>query len=139
MRSRSPTRPAAPWARSCPAASPAGARRRCRSRSAARSSPSRCASTCSAPDRIRSARLLGAARCGYGRGVPPYVTRWSADDPRVIVLIAHGFGEHAGRYDHVARRLVDALGAAVYAPDHRGHGKTDGATGLIEDGEAITA
>jgi alpha-beta hydrolase superfamily lysophospholipase len=68
----------------------------------------------------------------------PYVHRWSAEDPRVIVLLAHGYGEHAGRYEHVAQALVDELGAAVYAPDHRGHGKTDGATGLVEDGEAIT-
>jgi alpha-beta hydrolase superfamily lysophospholipase len=68
----------------------------------------------------------------------PYVHRWSADDPRCIVLIAHGYGEHAGRYEHVAQRLVDDLGAAVYAPDHRGHGRTDGATGLVADGEAIT-
>jgi alpha-beta hydrolase superfamily lysophospholipase len=69
----------------------------------------------------------------------PYVHRWSADDPRCIVLIAHGYGEHAGRYEHVAQRLVDDLGAAVYAPDHRGQGRTDGATGLVEDGEGITS
>jgi alpha-beta hydrolase superfamily lysophospholipase len=69
----------------------------------------------------------------------PYVHRWSAVEPRCIVLIAHGYGEHAGRYEHVAQRLVDDLGAAVYAPDHRGHGRTDGATGLVEDGEAVTA
>jgi alpha-beta hydrolase superfamily lysophospholipase len=68
----------------------------------------------------------------------PHVHRWSAEDPRVIVLLAHGYGEHAGRYAHVAQALVDELGAAVYAPDHRGHGQTDGATGLVEDGEAIT-
>jgi len=70
--------------------------------------------------------------------MPPYIHRWSAPAPRSIVLIAHGYGEHAGRYEHVAQRLVDDLGAAVYAPDHRGHGRTDGATGLVEDGEAIT-
>jgi len=68
----------------------------------------------------------------------PHVHRWSAADPRCIVLISHGYGEHAGRYEHVARRLVDDLGAAVVAPDHRGHGRTGGATGLVEDGEAIT-
>ena len=69
----------------------------------------------------------------------PFVHRWSAAEPRCIVLIAHGYGEHGGRYEHVAQRLVDDLGAVVYAPDHRGHGRTDGATGLVEDGEAITA
>jgi alpha-beta hydrolase superfamily lysophospholipase len=69
----------------------------------------------------------------------PYVHRWSAAQPRCIALIAHGYGEHAGRYEHVAQRLVDDLGAAVYAPDHRGHGRTDGATGTVADGEAITS
>src|SRR5204862_6661457 len=73
-----------------------------------------------------------------GPELPPYVHRWSAARPRSIVLIAHGYGEHAGRYEHVAQRLVDDLDAAVYAPDHRGHGRTDGATGLVEDGEAMT-
>ena len=68
----------------------------------------------------------------------PYVHRWSAAEPRSIILIAHGYGEHAGRYAHVAQRLVDDLEAAVYAPDHRGHGRTDGATGLVADGEALT-
>jgi alpha-beta hydrolase superfamily lysophospholipase len=71
--------------------------------------------------------------------VTPYVHRWSAAQPRCIALIVHGYGEHAGRYEHVAQRLVDDLDAAVYAPDHRGHGRTDGATGTVADGEAITS
>lgn len=41
--------------------------------------------------------------------------------PRGIVQIAHGMGEYAARYDPVAQRLT-ALGFAVYADDHRGHG-----------------
>jgi alpha-beta hydrolase superfamily lysophospholipase len=69
----------------------------------------------------------------------PYVHRWSAAQPQSIVLIAHGYGEHAGRYEHVAQRLVDDLDATVYAPDHRGHGRTDGATGTVQDGEGITS
>jgi alpha-beta hydrolase superfamily lysophospholipase len=69
--------------------------------------------------------------------MPPYLHTWSADEPRVLVVIAHGYGEHAGRYEHVARRFVSELGAAVYAPDHRGHGRTDGATGRVDDAEAI--
>src|SRR5690606_12010903 len=39
------------------------------------------------------------------------------------VQICHGMAEHAGRYAHVAKALV-AAGYAVYASDHRGHGKT---------------
>ncbi len=42
---------------------------------------------------------------------------------RGVVQIAHGIGEHAARYDHIAQRLVKA-GFEVYANDHRAHGKT---------------
>ncbi|WP_433604445.1 alpha/beta hydrolase [Dactylosporangium sp. CA-139114] len=42
-----------------------------------------------------------------------------------VVVLAHGMGEHARRYDHVVERLGD-LGLAVYAPDHRGHGRSEG-------------
>jgi alpha-beta hydrolase superfamily lysophospholipase len=53
------------------------------------------------------------------------VHRWSAAAPRFVAVVAHGYGEHAGRYAHVAERLV-AEGAAVYAPDFEGHGRSDG-------------
>jgi alpha-beta hydrolase superfamily lysophospholipase len=69
----------------------------------------------------------------------PYIHRWSADDPRCIVLIAHGYGEHAGRYAHVAEHLVSELGASVWAPDHRGHGRSEGERALVSDGEALTS
>jgi len=48
---------------------------------------------------------------------------WPIDAPRAVVTIAHGMGEHALRYDAVARRLNEA-GYTVYAHDHRGHGET---------------
>ena len=48
--------------------------------------------------------------------------RWDPDgEPRAAVQVTHGMGEHAQRYDHVARALNDA-GFVVYAQDHRGHG-----------------
>jgi alpha-beta hydrolase superfamily lysophospholipase len=50
---------------------------------------------------------------------------WNADEPRATVLIAHGLGEHSGRYQHVAEALV-ARGLSVWAPDHPGHGKSPG-------------
>src|SRR4051812_23528800 len=54
------------------------------------------------------------------------VYRWSgAGEPKAIVQIAHGMGEHAARYARVAAALVDA-GYVVYANDHRGHGRTAG-------------
>ena len=67
-----------------------------------------------------------------------YIHEWPATDPRYVALIAHGYGEHAGRYAHVAERLV-ADGAAVYAPDHYGHGRSDGPRATIDDVEDLVA
>jgi alpha-beta hydrolase superfamily lysophospholipase len=53
-----------------------------------------------------------------------------------VVVIAHGFGEHSGRYLHVIDRLV-ADGAVVYAPDHRGHGRSEGPRAVVDDVEAM--
>ena len=56
---------------------------------------------------------------------------WQTDEalpPRAVVLMVHGLGEHAGRYDHVAQQLLD-WGFAVRAYDQRGHGESDGARG----------
>ena len=50
---------------------------------------------------------------------------WVPTNPKALVQIAHGMGEHARRYDWVARQLI-AEGYAVYANDHRGHGETSG-------------
>lgn len=43
--------------------------------------------------------------------------------PKAVVQITHGASEHAARYGRVAERLVSA-GYAVYAQDHRAHGRT---------------
>ena len=56
---------------------------------------------------------------------------WPLDDDqpmRGVVLLVHGLGEHAGRYDHVARRL-NSWGFAVRGPDQYGHGESGGARG----------
>lgn len=48
---------------------------------------------------------------------------YPADRPRAIVQLAHGVGEHAGRYAPFAS-VLSAAGYTVYANDHRGHGRT---------------
>lgn len=48
---------------------------------------------------------------------------WPAANPKAIIQIAHGLGEHARRYDELAITLNRA-GFSVYADDHRGHGQT---------------
>lgn len=47
---------------------------------------------------------------------------------RGVVVLVHGLGEHAGRYDHVARRL-NSWGFAVRGYDQYGHGESDGVRG----------
>ncbi|HTW12556.1 MAG TPA: lysophospholipase [Solirubrobacteraceae bacterium] len=64
---------------------------------------------------------------------------WSSDggeQPRAVITIAHGYGEHSGRYEYVASRLVDE-GYAVYAPDHNGHGRSDGKRGRVSLEDAV--
>ena len=57
---------------------------------------------------------------------------WVPSDPRRIVVLVHGYAEHSARYAHVAEALA-ADGAAVYAEDHIGHGRSDGERALITD------
>lgn len=56
-------------------------------------------------------------------GVEITAYRFDAAQPRAVIQIAHGLGEHARRYDDFAGRLVEE-GYTVYADDHRGHGET---------------
>lgn len=57
----------------------------------------------------------------------PIVTyAWSPPaPPRAVVQISHGVAEHAMRYERLAEALT-AVGYAVYAHDHRGHGHSIG-------------
>ncbi|PQA79412.1 alpha/beta hydrolase [Rhodoferax sp. TS-BS-61-7] len=49
---------------------------------------------------------------------------------RGVVILVHGLGEHAGRYDHVAHQL-NAWGFAVRGYDQCGHGESGGAPGSL--------
>ena len=58
---------------------------------------------------------------------------WTPDTaPRAVVVLSHGLGEHARRYDHVAQRFGEA-GLVTYALDHRGHGRSGGKRVLLRD------
>jgi alpha-beta hydrolase superfamily lysophospholipase len=72
-----------------------------------------------------------------GHGGRLVVRTWSGGDATShVVLLAHGYGEHTGRYEHVAAALV-ANGATVYAVDHVGHGRSEGERVLIADFERV--
>lgn len=58
---------------------------------------------------------------------------WTPDtEPRGVVVLSHGLGEHARRYDHVAQRFGDA-GLVTYALDHRGHGRSGGKRVMVRN------
>lgn len=67
---------------------------------------------------------------GAFTGVGGLQVAWQAwDEPgvpvRAHVIVAHGAGEHGGRYRHLARALPPQ-GFPVWAIDHRGHGRSGG-------------
>ena len=65
-------------------------------------------------------------RVPTGDGLTLFVRSWRPEGPaRAVVVIVHGFNSHSGEYAWVASQLVTA-GLAVYAPDLRGRGKSDG-------------
>ena len=51
---------------------------------------------------------------------------------RGVVVLCHGYAEHARRYDHVAQRFGES-GLAVYALDLRGHGRSGGKRVYLRD------
>ncbi len=62
-------------------------------------------------------------------GVPLHGYRWPGSG-RGRVLLVHGYGEHAGRYETFAAWLAQQ-GWAVWACDLRGHGRSPGPRGHI--------
>jgi alpha-beta hydrolase superfamily lysophospholipase len=58
---------------------------------------------------------------------------WTPDTTaRGVVVLSHGYAEHARRYDHVAQRFGES-GLVTYALDHRGHGRSGGKRVYLRD------
>lgn len=55
---------------------------------------------------------------------------WRPAAPKAVVALCHGLGEHSGRYQNVVGEL-GRRGYAIYAIDHRGHGRTPGRRAAI--------
>lgn len=65
-------------------------------------------------------------------GLRIFYQSWRVRDPKAIVLICHGIGEHCGRYTN----LIDALrgrAVSIYGSDHRGSGQSEGKRGHVDD------
>jgi alpha-beta hydrolase superfamily lysophospholipase len=64
-------------------------------------------------------------------GLEIFFQQWEVTNPKAILVIIHGLGEHSGRYGN----LIDALqnkGIAIYALDHRGFGRSGGKRGYVD-------
>ncbi len=61
-----------------------------------------------------------------------YYQGWlPSNEPKALLLVAHGLAEHSGRYINLVNHFVPE-GYAVYGFDHRGHGKSEGLRGYVE-------
>ncbi|MBN1188139.1 MAG: lysophospholipase [Dehalococcoidales bacterium] len=62
-----------------------------------------------------------------------YFQAWLPENkPIAVLLVAHGFAEHSGRYGNLVDYFIPR-GYAIYAPDHRGHGRSDGERVQVDD------
>lgn len=68
-----------------------------------------------------------------------YAQAWLPDEvPQVLLVVSHGLAEHSGRYADFASHLV-GHNCAVYALDHRGHGRSGGPRANIERFEYVVS
>jgi len=73
---------------------------------------------------MNSAKALFEFQFTSTDGLRIACSRWDSRGPcRGVVQIAHGLGEHIGRYLGLIEVLAGA-GLVVYGNDHRGHGRT---------------
>ena len=66
-----------------------------------------------------------------------YRQSWAPEgEAKAVITLIHGFGEHSGRYPHVAEALT-AEGYALVTGDHRGHGRSQGLRGHTPSYDAL--
>jgi len=92
---------------------------------------------------MSAAEPVSATAEGAFRGTRARKLAWQSwsptgdQQPKGVITIAHGYGEHIGRYQHVAERL-NAAGFTVYGLDHHGHGRSAGRRGRLALQPAVT-
>jgi alpha-beta hydrolase superfamily lysophospholipase len=70
-------------------------------------------------------------------GITFHVRGWEPDyQPKALIALVHGLGEHTDRYEHVAKAMIEA-GYAFSGFDLRGHGKSGGKRGHFPSLEAV--
>jgi alpha-beta hydrolase superfamily lysophospholipase len=70
-------------------------------------------------------------------GVELFAQAWEPDgEPKAVIALIHGIGEHTGRYAHLGLHFA-RHGYAVLGYDLRGHGKSGGRRGDFESIEVL--
>ncbi len=64
-------------------------------------------------------------------GLRLFTRRYTHAEPAAEIVLAHGFGEHSGRYKALVGHLT-AQHYAITVYDHRGHGKSEGLEGHVD-------
>lgn len=61
-------------------------------------------------------------------GLRIHAVHWAVDQPRAVLLLIHGQGEHIGRYEHLGQ-WYNGKGIAVVGYDQQGYGRSEGRRG----------
>ncbi len=69
-------------------------------------------------------------------GIQMYARNWKPSDPKAVVVLVHGLGEHINRYHHVAEAFANA-NYAMQGFDLRGHGQSAGQRGYTPGYESL--
>ncbi len=70
-------------------------------------------------------------------GLEMFARGWAPEnEPKAVVCLVHGLGEHIGRYEHVGAAFA-AAGYALLGFDLRGHGRSGGPRGHAPSLEAF--
>ena len=65
------------------------------------------------------------------KGRKLFFRSWLPAEPERAIVFVHGFGEHSGRYEEIAKWFAHR-GFAVYAHDQQGHGHSPGKRGHVD-------
>ncbi|SFB22132.1 Lysophospholipase, alpha-beta hydrolase superfamily [Lentibacillus halodurans] len=63
-------------------------------------------------------------------GVRLFYRGWIPENPRALLILVHGAGEHSGRYANIGEACMEHQ-IALIAPDLRGFGQSEGARGHV--------
>lgn len=65
-------------------------------------------------------------------GIDLYISKNLIDNPKAVIVIVHGLCEYSGRYDYVTSKF-NSFGYSVHRFDNRGHGRSGGDRGYVEN------